>query len=334
MTRFLLATASLLVLQSAHAEGFDDTGGFIEVPPPPPITEPVLKDDRGAAIPGTQGMDFNRGAPPPPAPQSTAAPKTPPPPLNYSDTIKEAQKREEEYIDDEAPQSKSPFTGDSLVNVDPEKKEEKKETPPPAPAPQSSESPAQASTTKKYDPRIPRYQQERPNTALQVSGSMKAFSDSNQTDATKLANFQILFEWQPEALQAAGVFGIGLNANIYLGVGLDSVSPPSIYSGGAQVRYQMRYFREQPIVPMASYVGQYMSYKFGGGGSGTMLMHGPVLGAMILLNFFDQQTASEFYVEQGVNRSYLVAEYSLMKGDDGNLSVTGKSLFFGLRFEY
>lgn len=205
------------------------------------------------------------------------------------------------------------------------------------------EAPA-ATLDTELDPRIPAYTQQRPFLGVQLSGTLDAFkSGSFGTESTKDIKFRAIgihLEYEPPFLQGAGVFGIGP------GVALFPVSPSgttpnimSIWSAGIQARYQFRYFREQPIVPVLGYTADFWHYRFKGS-TGNTILKGPLLGAYILLNFIDPSSAAGMYSEYGILRTYLIAEMRAVQASDGKATVKGSlmpgslvSLYLGLRFE-
>jgi hypothetical protein len=64
------------------------------------------------------------------------------------------------------------------------------------------------------------------------------------------------------------------------------------------------------------------------------MSQGVFFGGMLLLNYFEPSASAEFYITTGVTRSYLVAELRQYSANDSALSLSGSSLFFGLRFEF
>jgi len=190
----------------------------------------------------------------------------------------------------------------------------------------------------RYNPRVPIYQRVKPQWAMEIAASMKALgtqpSVGGLPGTAKIKAVSLQMEYQPKEIQDYGVLSIGPNASIY------PITPRSLANGlfglwslGAQVRYQARYFREQPIVPMAGYGAEYAFYDLNGS-KGNLLATGPMLGAMLLLNVIDSSTAAEFYVNHEVARSYLVAEYRSLRGSSDVVNFSGSSVFFGLRFEF
>jgi hypothetical protein len=197
--------------------------------------------------------------------------------------------------------------------------------------------------------RVPLYQLHRPEWGVELAGSLQGFGKEAQiagdVSDLKVRGVGFQFDYQPRFLQAIGVIGLGPSFGAY------PVTPASdTYAAatahwyvGGQVRYQARFFREQILVPMIGYAFEYMSYRYkavhapGGdlpGESGRLLLQGPVFGAWLLLNWFEPSAAADMFVNNGVSRSYLVAEMRMLQGADINVDVPGEALFFGLRIEY
>ena len=195
-------------------------------------------------------------------------------------------------------------------------------------------------TVEKANPRIPLYQQSRPLWGFEMAGSLKALGGSpvipNLGDA-KVSAASLQLELQPKFLQRLGVFGLGPSFEVNPVNpfdGITSTAMGGLWSIGGQIRYQARFFLEQPIVPVVGYCAQYWNYRLADGTAGRFWAKGPVLGAMILLNFLDTDAAAEFFVDFGVSRTYLVAELRNIAGNDSVISFSGSSLFGGLRFEF
>jgi hypothetical protein len=190
----------------------------------------------------------------------------------------------------------------------------------------------------------PAYQVVRPQWGVQLSGAPAAFSGTALVPAqgtSQATGLTILAEYQPAFLQSIGVIGIGPSFNVYpIFYGNSTSNPFAIFSGGAQIRYQARFFREQPVVPIAAYGFEYLRYQYVAnngvqGASGAMLISGPTLGAWILLNVIDSATASQMYLSTGIVRTYLTVEWKNMTGSDGTATVvSGGSFYAGLRFEF
>lgn len=259
-----------------------------------------------------------------------------------------------------APESAPPPPPTEEVNKAPETPEPtsetpaatevKPETPPPASPPAEAAQPPAPTPAEVVPPDttfaarrqkwVPFYQTTRPAWAFEFTLSAYALGqqDIEGSQAGSITRaFETQVEYQFPFLQSIGVLSVGPSLVIYPVTPLGTVTSNAfaIWSGGGQVRYQARFFREQPIVPMAGFEYQYLTYHFMSDGSmGATGVSGPFFGAMILLNFFEPSAASELFIEQGISRSYLLAEYKQMSGGDGTISVSGGSYFFGLRLEF
>jgi hypothetical protein len=207
-----------------------------------------------------------------------------------------------------------------------------------------NEGDAAASSEKPRDPRVPFFTTLRPSWAFQLHGSSKAMGGTDLSltgeDVSPRA-FAMQFEYQPPFLQDFGVFSLGPSLGIYPFIPRRSGVAPtsgtlSIWEVGGQLRYQARFFREQPIVPVLGYSLEYIRYTLADGTDGSVVAQGPFVGALLLLNIFDPGGAAGFYTNFEVLRSYVAFEYRMLSGSDpqGPLTFSGGSLFFGLRFEF
>lgn len=187
---------------------------------------------------------------------------------------------------------------------------------------------------------VPAYKKARPNWGTEALFGHRGFGSGGAVGdraGTKVRAITLRFEFQPEFLQKAGVFSLGPTFSIYPVVpGQSSTEKATnILSGGATVRYQGRFFREQPVVPFAGYQFEYLSYRLKDtGDKGRLTIQGPFAGLMFLLNVLAPDDANEFYMLHGVSRSYLVAEARFMSGSDPGVSISGAAAFLGIRIEY
>jgi hypothetical protein len=204
-----------------------------------------------------------------------------------------------------------------------------------APTPETKPEPK--SETLYRDPRVPKYHYTKPNWGFQLGFSMDSLGKqllvASQTETAKA--IQMEFDYQPAFLQSMGVFGIGPTIAFYP-IFATSVaeSPFSLWSVGAHVRYQARFFRQQPVVPVVGYSLDYFTYRFVSASNGSMILQGPVFGVWVFLNMFEPSSAAQLYIDYKISRSYFVAEMKIQSGSDANISISGSSLYFGLRFEY
>lgn len=187
------------------------------------------------------------------------------------------------------------------------------------------------------------YHDLRPHWGLQLETSFNPFGGNilggaaviPQQGTTPSYGIDLAFEFQPSFLQSIGVIGIGPRVGIYpiFGGGVTS-SVASIYSFGGQIRYQARYFRRQLIVPMAAYSLESFNYSFTTGQTGNFWAKGPTWGFWILLNTLDPESAADFYIDNGIARTYLVMESRILSGADSVVTFASASYYFGLRFEF
>jgi hypothetical protein len=189
--------------------------------------------------------------------------------------------------------------------------------------------------------RLPSYQTALPEWGVQFSASANALGGgSNQAlthdqKSNPAYGFSLLSEYQPRFIQKFGVLGIGPALEVFtIRSGANTDGPFSMWSAGGQIRYQARYFREQPIVPVVAYTAEYFNYRFIQGGSGSLFASGPTFGLWILLNILDTNSASQFYTNVGILRSYLVLEYKNLNGSDNNIRFSGGSYYAGVRCEF
>ena len=161
----------------------------------------------------------------------------------------------------------------------------------------------------------------------------KQLLTASQTETAKAVLME--FDYQPDFLQSFGVIGIGPSFAFYPVFGTTVTdSAFSLWSAGAHIRYQARFFRQQPIVPVVGYSLEYFTYRFQNASNGSMILQGPVFGAWIFLNMFEPSSAAQLYIDYKISRCYAIAEMRFLTGSDANISISGSSLYFGLRFEY
>ncbi len=184
------------------------------------------------------------------------------------------------------------------------------------------------------------YNHYRPEWAIELSGTTKGTGDRTllqSSQPTSVSSVHLQFEYQPAFLQDLGVFSFGPSLAFHPVISdLPNVQPNLLFawSGGGQVRYQARFFKNQWIVPMASYSTEFWSYRFRNNLTGRMIARGPSFGAWLLLNALDLRSAQTFFLDYGVARTYLVVEMRTLTGSDQNISLDGRTYFAGLRFEY
>jgi hypothetical protein len=235
----------------------------------------------------------------------------------------------EEGVDSQETPETAPVFESSPAPPSPTPLTEVEPTPEPDVAPVVRQADAQ-----RPNPRIPRYHHSRPTWGAEITGSLKALGGADLIANGKSVNsLSFQFEFQPAFLQLIGVIGFGPSFSVYRANGVTNKFV-DFWGVGGQVRYQARYFRQQPIVPMAGYEIQHMRYKFSTGTDGFATAKGPFYGAWLLLNFLDPGAAAESYVESKISRTYAVFEFRDLRADTRDFSSAGKSIYFGLRFEF
>ena len=304
----------LALLASFAALGFASSASAEEVPPPAPTAPvdlntapgPVLSSpaSKNAALPESDDLDAAMApAQAPAAPQKAPEPTSPaPPPTSTADTA--------------TPPSIAPVSS----------------------ADSSGQSGGQSSS-EAVD--TPRYTFSQPTYAVSLMGTLSAasipFLDTNGTASTqKLRGISLGLEFQPEFLQSVGVLGFGPNLSYFFTSEVpDQVTAGgfAVYSIGGEIRYQARFFHEQFLVPFVGYEMESMAYRLKNF-SGSLSINGLAFGGMLLLNALEPEAAGTFYSDQGVSRSYLVAEWRGRSGSDKNLTFSGNAFFFGLRIEF
>lgn len=307
----LLALSLTLSPYPAFADDFEDL-------PPPTAPDPSFPEpdfpppDLGSPAP--EGL--TEGEPPPPVGLEESQPPPPPPSISGGP---------------------APVDDETQAELDSTRTSDPSEIVP------SDELPLQNTSVavEARDPRVPLYKLHRPTVGVSLNlthlplGSESSFS-TLPTETFRGGQFQV--EWQPRFIQRLGVLGLGPSLGVYYSVnnngsgGFQAVFRN--WSAGAQVRYQLRYFREQFLVPMAGYAFEYLTYSVVDGPKGHVPIQGPFFGGMFLLNVVEPDAAAEFFADKGVSRSYLLAEARMLAGQDANISIEGLSYFFGVRVEF
>lgn len=132
-----------------------------------------------------------------------------------------------------------------------------------------------------------------------------------------------------------GILGVGATASLFF------VTPPDVLtnqgqlfaSAGLLVRYQARYFDDQPFVPYLGYGDEFIHYHFVNGGSQNLEELGPLVGLMFLLNTLDPRSADELRRSSGILRSYFFIEARGTTSGDTTIPFSPAAWYFGLRLE-
>jgi len=130
-----------------------------------------------------------------------------------------------------------------------------------------------------------------------------------------------------------GILSLGGNVGAYTAHGERS---PFNGSFGVALRYQLILFRNQFLVPSIAAAAEFWRFTLPDAGetTGNVWIFGPVLGVALLLNALDRGTATAFYADKKVLRTYLLAEARYLKGRFSTLSFEKPAYYLGLRFEW
>ncbi|MCC7440986.1 MAG: hypothetical protein IT285_05110, partial [Bdellovibrionales bacterium] len=246
-------TATVLAPARSLAEDFDDGVGF-EPPPVVPI-------DGGGSFdsfaPGADG--FGGEPPPPPAPPiqgdsgayGVGGARGSNPGETYSGDSADKIPRKKPGKEDFGQVSEEDTEDDT---EDTETSSEREEADAPAPAPQSIAAGSRLSRAELRERLIPRYQRHRPQWAIGLLSSLKAFGSEGAagtaSSSTNIIAAALQVEFQPRFLQKFGVLGLGPTLAVYPAGSLTS-SVTELFSFGGQIRYQALMFREKPVLPVA-----------------------------------------------------------------------------------
>lgn len=186
----------------------------------------------------------------------------------------------------------------------------------------------------------PLYQLHEPKWGLQLNGSWGAAGSSriNTASNAEQATHAIEFHWdyQPLFLRDYGLLAIGpyIGLNPLNGKSSElDTNPMANNVGGIELRYQMRYFKEQAFVPIIGYHIESRGYKIRGSRAKRFTAHGPSAGLWFLLNGLDKKTAAFSYLDYGISRTYIITEVKWKRAQSSELSMDGFQTHAGLRFE-
>ncbi len=182
-----------------------------------------------------------------------------------------------------------------------------------------------------YDPGLPWYQSLRSGWALQFRTAIRNFPTGGASGNL----FQIGGEWILP-FQKAGLFSIGASlagvSALQSGFSTYSVFPMI----GGTFRYQLKLFKNQPIVPTAA-LG-YDHYRIPNGAALAQMPGGNQMsfsyGLMVNLSWIDQVTARDAYRSLGMTKAYLTAEILETEFQNSIFSVVPELYVFGLRLEF
>jgi hypothetical protein len=184
-----------------------------------------------------------------------------------------------------------------------------------------------------YDHTLPIYENVNPKFAFGFRAAFHRFPVK-----TGVGNsYQLLGEY----LLPAQSFGI-LSGGVHLGVlplqdaALTIPVTNSNGIAGFQLRYQLKVFKQQWLVPMIDweYHFTWLTARAGDTGKMTDYSTGIGYGIWLLLNPFDGTTARDAYQSLGAVRSYLTFEVLPLKIDNPLFELDGNLYMLGIRMEF
>ncbi|MBU6153584.1 MAG: hypothetical protein KGP28_04715 [Bdellovibrionales bacterium] len=182
-----------------------------------------------------------------------------------------------------------------------------------------------------YDPSIPWYQSLKSGWGLHLRTAIRNFPSPGASGNL----FQLSGEWILP-FQKAGLFSIGGT----LGGVMDLQSGFGIYSlfpmVGGVLRYQLKVFKNQPLVP--TFAVSYDYYRIPNGADLIQTPDGNQAGfsygIMLNLSWLDQVTARDAYRSLGMTKAYLTAEIFNTEFQNAVFSLIPEFYVFGLRLEF
>lgn len=185
-----------------------------------------------------------------------------------------------------------------------------------------------------YDPSVPWYQALSPSWSVHLKTAIAGFSGAGNGNLYQMG-LEWLIPWQK-----LGVFSIGTNFGILplegpIGSPLSGSNLLNAFVGG-QLRYQLKVFNNQILVPTATLTYDYYRLKLANPAidyvSGSQMGMG--FGAMLNLGWIDPITSRGAYQALGLTRFYLTAEIFQSKFENFAFNLNSRFYLFGIRAEF
>lgn len=207
-----------------------------------------------------------------------------------------------------------------------------------APAPSSPAPSKGGASQNTASLKLPIYDRVNPEWGLQLAYSFRSLDKSRFPTQGHIPMRAVSFQldYLPLPTHRYGILGLGFALGAYPVNGRKDVfdNLNSSWSVGAQASYQARFFHSQIFVPVGGYRLDHWFYDFKKAGAGSLWLQGPFVGLWLMLNVLDPRSASNFFSERGVSKTYLVSELRFTKGSNDDVTLEGSTYFFGLRFEF
>ena len=185
-----------------------------------------------------------------------------------------------------------------------------------------------------YSPDHPWYQTAKSTWSMGVRVGLNGFPSS----AANGNLYQFNFDWVIP-FQKIGVFSIGSDLGILqLRTANSAVDTSQISNGvaGAHLRYQLKLFPVQPLVPTASIGVDYYRLKSNlpAASYATEAQVNTTFGLLFNLGWIDGHTAKEAFQSSGMTKTYILAELNMRKFANPVFSLDGKFYLLGVRVEF
>ncbi len=185
-----------------------------------------------------------------------------------------------------------------------------------------------------YDSEHPWFQTAKSSWSMGLRLALDGFPSSSANGNLYQFNFDWIIPYQK-----LGIFSIGPNLGVLsLKTPNQALTYPRLMNPmiGAQLRYQLKVWVNQFIVPTASLSFDYYRLKsnlpIASYASGTVLS--PSFGALINLGWIDSHTAKDSFQSLGITRTYLSAELQQTAFSNEVFSLNAKLYLLGVRVEF
>jgi hypothetical protein len=185
-----------------------------------------------------------------------------------------------------------------------------------------------------YDPKIPWFQSLRSSWSVSFKAGFQGFPVNDGGGNLYLASGDWMIPFQK-----AGIL------SVFIQGGLAPLSAPSMTLSqsnllnpviGGGLRYQLKFFPNQPLVPTASLSYDYYRLKTTNPTTSTVSAAQPAFGYGVFLNlgWLDPVTARGAYQSLGLTKFYLTAEIHHTDFQNSAVSMNSKIYLFGIRTEF
>lgn len=186
-----------------------------------------------------------------------------------------------------------------------------------------------------FDPNTPSYQLTHSTYSIGVRFGLHGFP--NSADLGDL--YQGYGEWVMP-FQSAGVFSVGAHLGVFALRELGTALPYPNYQNmlsGFQLRYQLKIWPNQIIVPTAQLEADYYHFVLPSGTSPSSLNgtnFGASYGVFLNLGWFDPITAKDAFQSLRLTKTYLTVEVKPTTLKTDLFKLNGSLILFGMRTEF